>query len=42
MIVVTRAIVATGMYEPKGFPAEWLVPQGAEEADGPKPDSRDS
>jgi imidazolonepropionase-like amidohydrolase len=35
MIVVTRAIVATGMYEPKGFPAEWLVPQGAEEADGP-------
>jgi len=34
MIVVTRAIVATGMYEPKGFPAEWLVPQGAEEADG--------
>jgi imidazolonepropionase-like amidohydrolase len=35
MLVVTRAIVATGMYEPKGFPAEWLVPQGAEEADGP-------
>jgi imidazolonepropionase-like amidohydrolase len=34
MLVVTRAIVATGMYEPKGFPAEWLVPQGAEEADG--------
>jgi imidazolonepropionase-like amidohydrolase len=34
MIVVTRAIVATGMYEPKGFPSEWLVPQGAEEADG--------
>src|ERR1043165_5772876 len=33
MLVVTRAIVATGMYEPKGFPAEWLVPQGAEEAD---------
>jgi imidazolonepropionase-like amidohydrolase len=23
------------MYEPKGFPAEWIVPQGAEEADGP-------
>jgi imidazolonepropionase-like amidohydrolase len=35
MAVVTRAIVATGMYEPKGFPAEWIVPQGAEEADGP-------
>ena len=35
MLVVTRAIVATGMYEPKGFPAEWVVPQGAEEADGP-------
>src|SRR3954470_7367932 len=35
MLVVTRAIVATGMDEPKGFPAEWLVPQGAVEADGP-------
>ena len=34
MLVVTRAIVATGAYEPKGFPAEWVVPQGAEEADG--------
>jgi imidazolonepropionase-like amidohydrolase len=34
MIVVTRAIVATGAYGPKGFPAEWDVPQGAEEADG--------
>src|SRR3954452_25054670 len=34
MIVVTRAIVATGTYAPKGFPAEWTVPQGAEEADG--------
>jgi imidazolonepropionase-like amidohydrolase len=34
MLVVTRAIVATGTYGPKGFPAEWNVPQGAEEADG--------
>jgi imidazolonepropionase-like amidohydrolase len=34
MIVVTRAIVATGTYGPKGYPAEWDVPQGAEEADG--------
>ena len=34
MLVVTRAIVATGMYGPKGFPAEWEVPQAAEEADG--------
>src|SRR5499433_522692 len=34
MIVVTRAIVATGSYGPKGYPAEWRVPQGAEEADG--------
>src|SRR5205823_9616542 len=34
MIVVTRAIVATGMYEPKGFPAEWLVPEGPEEDAG--------
>jgi len=34
MIVVTRAIVATGTYAPKGFPAEWDVPQGGEEADG--------
>jgi imidazolonepropionase-like amidohydrolase len=35
MIVVTRAIVATGAYGPAGFPAEWHVPQGAEEASGP-------
>jgi imidazolonepropionase-like amidohydrolase len=35
MIVVTRAIVATGSYGPKGFSLEWRVPQGAEEADGP-------
>jgi imidazolonepropionase-like amidohydrolase len=34
MLVVTRAIVATGSYAPKGYPAEWHVPQGAEEADG--------
>jgi imidazolonepropionase-like amidohydrolase len=34
MIVVTRAIVATGTYAPKGYPAEWEVPQGAEEANG--------
>jgi imidazolonepropionase-like amidohydrolase len=36
MIVVTRAIVATGSYGPKGYAAEWTVPQGAEEADGPE------
>ena len=34
MLVVTRAIVATGTYGPKGFPAEWTMPQGGEEADG--------
>ena len=34
MLVVTRAIVATGTYAPKGFPAEWDVPQGGEEVDG--------
>lgn len=34
LIVTTRAIVATGSYGPKGFAAEWTVPQGAEEADG--------
>ena len=34
MLVATRAIVATGTYGPKGYPAEWFVPQGAEEADG--------
>jgi imidazolonepropionase-like amidohydrolase len=34
LIVTTRAIVATGTYEPRGYPAEWRVPQGAEEADG--------
>src|SRR5262245_20354173 len=34
MLVTTRAIVATGSYGPKGFAAEWEIPQGAEEADG--------
>jgi len=34
MVVVTRAIVATGTYGPKGYASEWTVPQGAEEADG--------
>ncbi|WP_372917872.1 amidohydrolase family protein [Sandarakinorhabdus sp.] len=34
MIVATRAIVAPGSYGPKGFAAD--VPQGAEEADGPR------
>jgi imidazolonepropionase-like amidohydrolase len=34
MLVVTRAIVATGTYGPRGFVPEWTVPQGAEEASG--------
>jgi imidazolonepropionase-like amidohydrolase len=34
MLVVTRAIVASGSYGPKGYAPEWRVPQGAEEADG--------
>lgn len=34
MLVVTKAIVATGSYGPKGYAAEWTVPQGAAEADG--------
>src|SRR6202171_6353312 len=34
ILASTRAIVATGSYGPKGFPLEWRVPQGAEEADG--------
>lgn len=34
VLASTRAIVATGSYAPKGFVAEWHVPQGAEEADG--------
>jgi imidazolonepropionase-like amidohydrolase len=33
MLVATKAIVATGSYQPK-FVLEWTVPQGAEEADG--------
>jgi imidazolonepropionase-like amidohydrolase len=34
LLVVTRAIVATGSYGPKGFAPEFNIPQGAEEADG--------
>src|SRR2546422_4980136 len=34
MLVVTRAIVATGAYGPKGFDPAFRAPQGAEEADG--------
>jgi imidazolonepropionase-like amidohydrolase len=34
MLVVTRAVVATGSYAPKGFAPEFRIPQGAEEADG--------
>ncbi|GAB3688824.1 amidohydrolase family protein [Spirosoma flavus] len=34
MIVVTRALIATGSYAPKGFSPDVNVPQGAEEADG--------
>lgn len=36
MFVVTRAIVVTGEYGPKGFTTEYAdqIPQGAEEADG--------
>jgi imidazolonepropionase-like amidohydrolase len=34
LLAATRAIVATGSYGPKGFAAEWTVPQGAEEVDG--------
>src|SRR6476469_5169442 len=34
MLVVTRAIVATGSYGPRGFTPEMDVPQGGEEADG--------
>src|SRR6185436_9444013 len=34
LLVVTRAIVATGSYGPKGFDPSFHVPQGAEEADG--------
>jgi imidazolonepropionase-like amidohydrolase len=34
LLVVTKAIVATGSYGPKGFAPSARVPQGAEEADG--------
>ncbi|MFD2572898.1 amidohydrolase family protein [Spirosoma soli] len=34
MMIVTRALIATGSYAPKGFSADIDVPQGAEEADG--------
>jgi imidazolonepropionase-like amidohydrolase len=34
LLVVTRAIVVTGGYAPKGFAPSFRVPQGAEEADG--------
>ncbi len=34
LLVVTRAIVATGSYAPRDFAPEVSVPQGAEEADG--------
>jgi len=33
ILASTRAIVATGSYQPKGFAPEFHVPQGAEEAD---------
>src|SRR5215467_4308118 len=34
MLVATKAIVATGSYQPHTFVPEWTIPQGAEEADG--------
>ncbi len=34
MMIVTRALIATGSYAPKGFSPDVNVPQGAEEADG--------
>ncbi len=34
LLVVTKAIVATGSYAPRSFTPEIRVPQGAEEADG--------
>ena len=34
MVVVTRALIATGSYGPKGFSPDITLPQGAEEADG--------
>lgn len=37
MIVTTKAIIATGSYAPKAFSTDYIdvIPQGAEEADGP-------
>lgn len=34
MMIVTRALIATGSYGPKGFGPDIDIPQGAEEADG--------
>jgi imidazolonepropionase-like amidohydrolase len=34
LLIASKAIVATGSYGPAGFASEWVVPQGAEEADG--------
>lgn len=34
MMIVTKALIATGSYAPKGFSPDIDVPQGAEEADG--------
>lgn len=34
LLVVTRAIVATGSYAPRSHAPEWRLPQGAEEASG--------
>lgn len=34
MLVATKALIATGSYGPSGFAADFVVPQGAEEADG--------
>ena len=34
LLVATRAIVATKTYAPSTFAPEWMIPQGAEEADG--------
>src|SRR5262245_5381353 len=34
LLITTKAIVANGSYAPRKFAPEWLIPQGAEEADG--------
>ncbi|MBA4191427.1 MAG: amidohydrolase [Planctomycetaceae bacterium] len=34
LLVVTKAIVATGSYAPRNHAPEWRLPQGADEADG--------